>query len=63
VEPIIKVEFYLNDGNTFVISTDEKTIDCNGKKHVLKGGDGRLFIKVIEGIFFLDEMAIIEGNK
>ncbi|SNS35843.1 hypothetical protein SAMN05446037_1008137 [Anaerovirgula multivorans] len=55
-EPLIELVFYLKDGDTFVISSNEKTAYSNGKAYSIKGDNGITFINVIEGIFFFKDL-------
>lgn len=62
-EPIIELVFHLKDGNSFLISANEKTVYIHGKERSLKGDNGSTFIKVTEGIFFFDELVEIDENR
>lgn len=62
-EPVIELEFHLKDGKSFLIGANENTVCINGKEHSLKGDNGRTFIKVIEGIFFFEELVEAEQMK
>ncbi len=62
-EPIIELVFHLKDGNSFVISANEKTVYSNGKAYSLKGDNGKAFIKIIEGAFFFSELVEKEKGK
>jgi hypothetical protein len=62
-EPEMELIFHLKDGESFVISVNEKAVCANGKTHNLKGDNGSIFIKLTEGVFFFDELAEIEEKK
>jgi len=54
--PLIEFVFHLKDGNSFSISSNEKTVYKNGKAYSLKDDKGQFFIKVTEGVFFFSEL-------
>lgn len=62
-EPLIEFVFHLKDGNSFVISANEKTVYSNGKSYSLKGDNGKVFIKITEGVFFFGELVEKEKGK
>ncbi|AKL95049.1 hypothetical protein CACET_c16000 [Clostridium aceticum] len=62
-EALIEFVFHLKDGNSFVISSNEKTVYSNGKAYTLKDDNGTTFIKVTEGIFFFDDLLKKEKGR
>ncbi len=62
-EPLIEFVFHLKDGNSFVISSNEKTVYSNGKAFSIKGDNGTTFINVAEGVFFFDNLIEKEEAK
>ncbi len=55
-EPIIDLVFHQKNGTTYTIQASEKTVWVNGKPHRLRGDNGSVFIKVIEAMFFYEEL-------
>ncbi|WP_461206320.1 hypothetical protein [Clostridium sp. DL1XJH146] len=59
-EPLVELVVHLKDGDSFGISSNEKTVYVNGKGHSHKGDNGSTFIKVTEGIFFFEDLVEVE---
>lgn len=52
--PLITITYYTNDGQTLTVSANNDTVWWKDKAYALK--DDETFIKLAEGIFFLDEI-------
>jgi len=55
-KPDIDLVFHQKNGTTYTIQASEKTVWVNGKAHRLRGDNGSVFIKVIEAMFFYEEL-------
>ena len=62
-EALIIVVFHLKDGNSFIIGSNEKTMQVNGKEFKFKGDNGEIFLKVAEGMFFIDALHALDESK
>ena len=60
-QPIIEIVYHLKNGESMVLSTDEDTVFFNGHYYHLKDDNGKLFIKIVEGVFFFKEW--VEESK
>ncbi|MCD7863529.1 MAG: hypothetical protein LUG61_08525 [Lachnospiraceae bacterium] len=52
--PMITITYYLEDGQSLSISANRDTVWWKGKAHAIK--DKETFIKMAEGVFFLEEI-------
>lgn len=52
--PMMTITYFLNNGETVSIAADRETLWWRGKAHAIK--DKEMFIKLAEGIFFLEEV-------
>ncbi len=52
--PMITITYFLDDGQNISVSADYETVWWKGKAHAVK--DKGNFIKLAEGIFFLEEI-------
>ena len=53
-EPVIIITYFLKDGTSKTISANNTTVWWNNKIHLIK--DKEMFIKLTEGIFFLEDL-------
>jgi|GEM_PF-1221901 len=56
-EPVIDLVFHQQDGSAFTLQANEETVWVKGKAYRLRGDSGPVFIKVIEAMFFYEELA------
>ncbi|MCD7820410.1 MAG: hypothetical protein LUH07_15395 [Lachnospiraceae bacterium] len=52
--PMITITYYLEDGQSLSVSANRDTVWWKGKAHAVK--DKGTFIKLTEGVFFLEEI-------
>lgn len=55
-EPVIDLVFHQQDGSAFTLQANEETVWIKGKAYHLRGDSGPVFIKVMEAMFFFEEV-------
>lgn len=55
-EPVISLVFHQTDGTTYTLQANEETVWVKEKPYRLRRDSGRIFIKVIEAMFFYEEL-------
>lgn len=58
--PLITITYYLEDGRSVSVAADRDTLWWKGKAHGIKNKGN--FVKLAEGIFFLEEAVAREGQ-
>lgn len=54
-EPLITITYFTKDGREIAVSANRETVWWKGRAHALK--EENLFVKLAEGIFFLEDLA------
>jgi hypothetical protein len=57
LDPVIEISFHLKDKTICRVQADQSTVMINGKSHRIRGDKGTIYIKVIEAMFFFEDLA------